>query len=546
MGRSNINLVGNTTTGQNLGDGACVFKCKSSGNNLQFKTISATGSTQIFETADKLVIFSTGGSGTTYSFSNGLTQNINAISLGGNLTEDIVISGGSASCNFSVLGVTDLKLNAVSGMYLCGLPTKSSETCAVYIDANGKLATGLAGEGGGSITGATNLALGVGEIYTSVSNGNIQLKILSGGTNVTLSSNDTHITINSTGSITGGTNGLGTTDKLIKLGGTLTETTTINGSQQLKINVSSIDLTGSTAVNITGLATLQSTPSTAALTDSVLMWNSEDKQIKKIATTGITSGGFLGLVTQTTAEPSNLKDNQWVKPSPTVGGVFNYTFTNFCDNTATPISVNLSLEDVTLRYRAAGDYWTKESFNRPITSGTTWIGNATSNCVCEVPVIDEWVTSEANLAHIGQKFAYETHTVFQTDVGTCTLIPNYIFCKNIDLKTIGNTLITTIPAGKRILLNHAKLIVQNSVTSSTGFAVQMGNHCLSNCYNNLISKYCIDDALAYNTYELPVLQKTIGIDTPNYCCAQIYFRVSSGATSVSSVTAHLLVEGFLY
>ena len=38
--RSNISLVGNTTIGTNLGGGVCVFKCKDSGNNLQFKTLS--------------------------------------------------------------------------------------------------------------------------------------------------------------------------------------------------------------------------------------------------------------------------------------------------------------------------------------------------------------------------------------------------------------------------------------------------------------------------------------------------------------------------
>lgn len=66
MGRSNINLVGNTTTGSNLGSGACVFAGKNTGNNLQFRTISATGtSIQIFQRDNDILISgATGGGGT--------------------------------------------------------------------------------------------------------------------------------------------------------------------------------------------------------------------------------------------------------------------------------------------------------------------------------------------------------------------------------------------------------------------------------------------------------------------------------------------------
>jgi hypothetical protein len=65
--------------------------------------------------------------------------------------------------------------------------------------------------------------------------------------------------------------------------------------------------------------------------------------------TGNTGGGFLGTVTRTSSEPTNLKNNQWVKPKPD-GNCFCYTFSNFLDSGSTAISVNLSLEDVYLRY----------------------------------------------------------------------------------------------------------------------------------------------------------------------------------------------------
>ena len=63
--RSNINLVGNTTSGQNIGTGLGIFKCKSSGNNLLFKTICGAGSISII-TGDTIIIYgtsSTGGTG---------------------------------------------------------------------------------------------------------------------------------------------------------------------------------------------------------------------------------------------------------------------------------------------------------------------------------------------------------------------------------------------------------------------------------------------------------------------------------------------------
>lgn len=66
--RSNINLVGNTTQGQNLGGGdACVFKGKAGGNLLQYRSISATGtSIQIYQVGDEILISgATGGGGVT-------------------------------------------------------------------------------------------------------------------------------------------------------------------------------------------------------------------------------------------------------------------------------------------------------------------------------------------------------------------------------------------------------------------------------------------------------------------------------------------------
>ena len=61
--RSNINLVGNTTQGQNLGTGEGIYVGKSVGNILQYKSLSVTGTTMAITCDDNNIYFSanTGG-----------------------------------------------------------------------------------------------------------------------------------------------------------------------------------------------------------------------------------------------------------------------------------------------------------------------------------------------------------------------------------------------------------------------------------------------------------------------------------------------------
>lgn len=82
--------------------------------------------------------------------------------------------------------------------------------------------------------------------------------------------------------ITGATNGLSVTGKDIKLGGDLTGNTNITGAYDFGINVTTLNLTGSSVINLTGLVTLQSAPPSGTTTDSLLVWNNIDKNIKQI------------------------------------------------------------------------------------------------------------------------------------------------------------------------------------------------------------------------------------------------------------------------
>lgn len=256
------------------------------------------------------------------------------------------------------------------------------------------------------------------------------------------------------------------------------------------------------------------------------------------STTG--GGGFLGIVSKTSTEPLNLKNNQWVKPASS-GTCFNYTFNNFCDITDTPINVNLSLEDVYLRYHESGNYWSKESYNKPISSGYTWIGDSNNN-VCEVCVINEWVATESAICHMGQKYAYDTHTVAKTDLSTCNIFQNYIFIQNINLKNVGVTEIMTIPTGKKVFLNRAKLIILNDASPTT-FGVSIGNNASS--YDNIFGAYAIDDVLTNETYDLP-LDTLPGQAVAQSAGSTLYFNVVTGSTNVNNLCAHLLVEGFTY
>jgi hypothetical protein len=344
--RSNINLVGNTTTGQNLGNGdACIYLGKSNGNNLQFRSISATGgSIQIYQVGNRILI---GGGGGT----------------------------GGTSYNFYPSGGTIIK------------------------------------QVGSNIT-----------IYSPT-----------GGTG--------------TGTITGGTNGLGVSGKNICLGGTLIANTTIgNGTCALSIKANQLNLTGVTGVYVSGTTHLKTTPAVGTCSDVALTWDSGTTAIRKL------------------------------------------------------------------------------------------------------PIITEWVSSISELAYTGQKFSYPTQSVFQTDVGVCSIIPNYIFISGICLSTVCTTLIFTIPSNKNILFNRAKLIMLCTAIP-TGFAVSIGNnYCglgVQCSYNNLATCQTICDVCANETYELCLFCGTCRQCAVRYNDGStIYFNTVSGSTC--SLSANLLIEGFLF
>jgi hypothetical protein len=479
------------------------------------------------------------------------------------------------------------------------------------VDGNGHLcATG--GTGADAVTGATNLGSGLGQIYAAEINDQLQFKTLSGGSNITISTNANYVNIESTGGVGNAANGLCVCGDNITLGGTLTGSTVICSTGTNCFNIEGTDGSGdgiwfkdgessyigkssgsytcysyadflpecaqiassddnnskfacialraqntalgcgSICMNYTGQFTISDSNQVGAKYGGDYSANFTDHSlVTKKYVSGLTSGGsggFLGLVTKASAEPSDLQDNQWVKPEPMSTDCFNYTFDNFSDSGGTAISVNLSLCDSFLRYcctGATGGYWLNESYAKPLSSGYTWMGD--SNCkACEIQIIDEWVGSESQLQYAGQKYAYPTQTVFQIDVGCCITIPNKIFCADVELCTVGDTTLFTIPAGKTAMLNSVKLIMSQDANPDS-FTVSMGNNCCTTpslSFNNMVNNFQIDDVLTREVYEL------VGSESSGACCDgsclidEVRIRVQSGSTG--TLCANVLLEGYVF
>jgi len=467
------------------------------------------------------------------------------------------------------------------------------------VDGNGHLcATG--GTGADAITGATNLGSGLGQIFAAEINDQLQFKTLSGGSNITISTNANYVNIESTGGVGSAANGLCVCGDNITLGGTLTGATCIGGAGSMTIDLNAgytyslctnngagdlylgteghhwCSTGGEIKVVTTGgdlqlenvdygrfylgddgvndgnfFTDCQTTKHGLQYCEDYSANYTLRSLVDKEYVSGLTSGGsggFLGLVTKASAEPSDLQDNQWVKPEPMSTDCFNYTFDNFSDSGGTAISVNLSLCDSFLRYcctGATGGYWLNESYAKPLSSGYTWMGD--SNCkACEIQIIDEWVGSESQLQYAGQKYAYPTQTVFQIDVGCCITIPNKIFCADVPLCTVGDTVLFSIPAGKTAMLNSVKLIMSQDANPDS-FTVSVGNNCCitpSLSFNNMVNNFQIDDVLTREVYEI------VGSESSGACCDgsclidEVRIRVQSGSTG--TLCANVLLEGYVF
>jgi hypothetical protein len=96
-GRSNINIVGNTTSGANTGTGAGLYGGKCNTNTLLFKTISALGTgIAVINCNNQIYISGNTGGGGTYTFGNGLCNLGGLVRLGGLMTCETVFDGDAS------------------------------------------------------------------------------------------------------------------------------------------------------------------------------------------------------------------------------------------------------------------------------------------------------------------------------------------------------------------------------------------------------------------------------------------------------------------
>jgi hypothetical protein len=165
--RSNINLIGNSTTAQNLGSGAGIFKGKNNANNLQFKSISATGtSIQIFNCNNQIYISGStgggGGTGTTYV--------------------RVDAANNIYSCNTSLLNLTIGVSNINLGYQALSCNTEGCDNIALGYQALSCNTTGLGNFASGkqalicNTTGSYNIGIGEWSLFcNTMGNENIAL-----------------------------------------------------------------------------------------------------------------------------------------------------------------------------------------------------------------------------------------------------------------------------------------------------------------------------------------------------------------------------------
>jgi hypothetical protein len=248
---------------------------------------------------------------------NGLTKTGQNVKLGGALTETTTINGAQTIrfnvTNFNVTGATNLT----------GALNVSSN-----IDGNGTLdilgATALRSTL--NVTGATTLGSTLN--VTGNIDGNGTLDIL-GATSLRSTLNVTGATTFNTVAtyntskapftalqipeaqwVTGltsqailtATNGLTKVGKEVKLGGALTGNTSITGAYTLGVNVTTVNLTG-TSVNVGGTVKLTTAPASGAITDTVLV-RASDGTVKTVP--GNSLGDRNNIYSRTTITSSSV------------------------------------------------------------------------------------------------------------------------------------------------------------------------------------------------------------------------------------------------
>jgi len=178
---TNISASSSIITASNLGTGEVIFASKSV-NDLQFKTLIAGSNVSLSSNSNEITISASGGVSEalwgqiTGSLSNQTDLYNELITLSGSIVNRELLTNKSTDTN---LGTSDI-------LY----PTQNA--VKTYVDNNIPASS--------SVTTASNIGLGEGEVYSGSSGSVLQFKTIKAGTNITVSNDTNEITINSTAS----------------------------------------------------------------------------------------------------------------------------------------------------------------------------------------------------------------------------------------------------------------------------------------------------------------------------------------------------------
>jgi len=141
--RSNINLVGNTTQGQNVGTGIGIYKGKLAGNILQYKTLSVTGTSMLITSDADNIYFSaaTGGGGGTITGTTDYVAKFNT--AGDNIEDSSILDSGTTEMHLQktcvIIGKpTDTQVTIKAHDHLTYTPNLilSPGTCLGYVSGH--------------------------------------------------------------------------------------------------------------------------------------------------------------------------------------------------------------------------------------------------------------------------------------------------------------------------------------------------------------------------------------------------------------------------
>ncbi|MBK7884142.1 MAG: hypothetical protein IPJ81_10365 [Chitinophagaceae bacterium] len=294
----NVQLGGNLTQATTITNNSNALTFATGGTALNITGLTAGASTDSVVTVNtatgRINRIAPGSLPNSTTASNGLTLTGTDVRLGGNLTQATTLTNNSNALTFATGGTALNITGLTAGASTDSLLTVNTATGRINQVAVGRLPDNTTASNGLTLTG-TDVRLG-GNLTqaTTVTNNSNALTFATGGTALNITgltagaSTDSVVTVNTaTGRInqvavgrlpdnTTASNGLTLTGTDVRLGGNLTQATTLtNNSNTLTV------ATGGSALNITGLTA-------GASTDSLLTVNTATGRVNRIATGSIT------------------------------------------------------------------------------------------------------------------------------------------------------------------------------------------------------------------------------------------------------------------